>query len=724
MLQVVQDINSGKTTVRLLPDPVAPAGHVVVANAASLVSAGTERYVVELARKSLLAKARERPDHVRRVLQKIKAEGLLLTAQQVLAKLDEPMPLGYSTAGVVLECGRGVQEWKPGDRVATAGPHAGVIAVGRNLCAKIPDGVTFEQAAYTSVATIGLEGVRLARVTLGERVLVIGLGLIGQIVVALLKAQGCRVFGTDLDPAKLELARSFGVDAVATGSPVSEIKAFSDGHGVDAVIITAATPSNGPIELAAEVSRVRGRIVLVGVVGLDVPRAPFFQKELEFTVSSSLGPGRSDPAYEEKGIDYPFGHVRWTAQRNMAAVLDVIAAGRLPVERLTTHHFPVDRAAEAYDLITARAEPFLGVVIDYPSPPERLVRRRDLSGRRRAAGDLGVSLVGAGNFARLMMMPILSKLGGLSLRGLCTAKGMNAEHSGRKMGFAYAASDVQEIWSDRDTAAVFVATRHDLHAELVIAALRAGKHVFVEKPLCVSATELEAIDRCVAELGDDCPIVMVGFNRRFAPATGQVRAFFAGVSPMTVAMRFAPGYLPPGAWPQDEDVGGGRIVGEACHAIDTVSALAGSPPVRVFAESVVQTGGLETSDDQVFITLRHQNGSVSNVSYQAGGDRAIPPERIEVFGGGRAAVIDNWDRVELYTGGRSTEGRGGKDKGHAPELKAFVEACRRGGAWPIPWSELYAVTWASLMAVRSLREGVPIDFDSAATEAADEGTRA
>ncbi len=489
MLQVIQDINSGKTTVRLLPDPIAPAGHVVVANATSLVSAGTERYVVDLARKSLLAKARERPDHVRRVLQKIKSEGLLPTAQQVLAKLDEPMPLGYSTAGVVLECGRGVQELKPGDRVATAAPHAGVVAIGKNLCAKIPEGVTFEQAAYTSVATIGLEGVRLARVTLGERVLVIGLGLIGQICVALLKAQGCRVFGADVDPSKLELARGFGADAVAQGAPVADIKAFTGGQGVDAVIITAATPSNGPIELAAEVSRVRGRIVLVGVVGLELPRAPFFQKELEFTVSSSLGPGRSDPAYEEKGVDYPLGYVRWTAQRNMAAVLDVIAAGRLPVERLTTHRFPVDQAPDAYDLITSRKEPFLGVLIEYPAAPALPVRRRDLPSSRRARGELGVSLVGAGNFARLVMMPILSKMEGVAWRGLCTAKGINADHSGRKMGFAYAASEVQEIWDDRDTAAVFVATRHDLHAELVIAALRAGKHVFVEKPLLASRPE-------------------------------------------------------------------------------------------------------------------------------------------------------------------------------------------------------------------------------------------
>jgi predicted dehydrogenase len=716
MLQVVQDINSGKTNVRQLPDPIALPGHVVVATRASLVSAGTERYVVDLARKSLIAKARERPDHVRRVLQKIKAEGLLPTAQQVLAKLDEPMPLGYSSAGVVLECGRGVQEFKPGDRVATAGPHAGVIAIGRNLCAAVPDTVTLPQAAYTSVATIGLEGVRLARVTIGERVLVIGLGLIGQICVALLRAQGCRVFGVDIDPTRLALAQQFGADATGIGSPSTDVKAFSDGHGVDAVIITAATPSNEPIEFAAEVCRVRARIVLVGVVGLQLPRAPFFQKELEFTVSSSLGPGRSDPSYEEKGIDYPFGQVRWTAQRNMSAVLDVMAAGRLPVDLLTTHRLPIERAAEAYDLITERKESFLGVLITYPDSTEKPVRRRDLHSDRRAHESLGVSLIGAGNFARLIMMPILSKMGRIAWRGMCTAKGMNAEHSGRKMGFAYAASDVAEIWKDRDTSAVFIATRHDLHADLVVAALRAGKHVFVEKPLCIDPAQLEDIDRCVSDLGNSCPILMVGFNRRFAPATDQVRTFFSGAAPLTVAMRFAPGYIPSNAWPQDEDVGGGRIIGEACHAIDTCTAIVGSPPIRVFAESVAKTGGLETSDDQVFITLRHGNGSISSVSYQAGGDRAAPPERIEVFGGGQTAIIDNWDKVQLFRGGRGTEARGGKNRGHANEFKAFVDACRAGGPWPVAWGELYAVTWASIMAVRSLRQGTALDLDPVAGE--------
>jgi predicted dehydrogenase/threonine dehydrogenase-like Zn-dependent dehydrogenase len=713
MIQVVQDVRKGTTGVRELPDPIALPGHVVVRTVSSVVSAGTERYVVDLARKSLLGKARERPDHVRRVVQKIKQEGLLPTLTQVFAKLDEPMPLGYSSAGVVIECGRGVQEFKPGDRVALAGPHAGVVSIGRNLCAPIPEGVTFEQAAYTSIAAIGLEGVRLARVTLGERVLVIGLGLIGQICVCLLKAQGCRVFGTDIDPKKLELATALGADAVGMGSPAEAVRAFSDSYGVDAVVITAATASNGPIEFAAEACRPRGRIVLVGVAGLNLPRDPFFKKELEFTVSSSLGPGRGDPAYEEKGVDYPIGHARWTARRNMQAVLETVAAGRLPVEKLTTHRFPIERAPEAYELITTRREPFLGIVIDYPEVTALPRRRVNLTSRpAAAAGALGVSMIGAGNFARLIMFPILSKLGGVEWRGLCTAKGMNAEHSGRNMGFSFATTDVGELWKDEATRAVFIATRHDLHAELVVAALRAGKHVFVEKPLCIRPEELTAIARCVEELGEDCPVLMVGFNRRFAPALSQMRGHFADARPLSIGYRFAPGPLPADAWPQDEEVGGGRIVGEACHAIDTCVALVGSPPVRVFAESVAKVNGLETTDDQVFITLRHADGSVSNVSYQAGGDRAAPVERLTVDGGGRTGFIDSWDAVEMWGGSKVTRARGSKDKGHDAEFKRFIEVCRTGGAWPIPWEHIYGTTWASLAAVRSLREGLPVDLDA------------
>ena len=718
MKQILQDVRSGITSVKEIPDPLALPGQVLVAEICSAISAGTERYVVDLARKSLIGKARQRPQDVKRVLQKMRSEGIRTTLTQVSAKLNDPMPLGYSAAGIVLESGAGVQEFKPGDRVAAAAPHSGVASVGRNLCATIPDDVTYEQAAYTSIASIGLQGVRLAQANLGESVLVIGLGLIGQICVSLLKAQGCRVFGTDFDSSKLALARTLGADEVGTGSPLDAVMQFTAGAGVDAVVITAATDSNEPIEFAAEACRTRGRIVLVGVVGLQIPRPPFFKKEISFTVSSSFGPGRSDPMYEEKGIDYPSGFVRWTAQRNMQAVLHLMSQGKLPVEKLTSHRFPVDRASEAYDLITARREPFLGIILDYgePQPPRRTLRlpHHGLPSRDRE-GAVGVSLIGAGNFARLVMLPALSEIAGadnresVSWRGICTAKGVTAESTGQRTGFEFATTETAEVLSDTATSAVFIATRHDLHSDLVIDALRAGKPVFVEKPLCITEADLERIAACIDELGESCPILTVGFNRRFAPGTARLKSFFEGSTPLSISYRFAPPFIPSDHWTQDPETGGGRIIGEACHAIDTCVAIAGSPPIKVYAESAALTGDLQTSDDRVFITLRHLNGSISSVSYQAGGDAAFPGERIEVIASGHSATLDAWDQGQLWTKGRSEKFSGGKNKGHRAEFSAFLAACRKGGAWPIPWDDIYGVTWASIHAVRSLREGTPFE---------------
>jgi predicted dehydrogenase/threonine dehydrogenase-like Zn-dependent dehydrogenase len=684
------------------------AGSLTVATECSLISAGTERYLVELTQKSLLAKARERPDHVSRIIQKARQEGLRSVVDQVRAKLDEPFPLGYSAAGIVLECGAGVEAFKPGDRVAVAAPHAGVVLVGRNLCARVPEGVAFDAAAYAAVAAIALQGVRLSRASLGERVLVVGLGLVGHITVCLLKAQGCRVFGTDPDRWKLDRARSLGIDAADVGAPRQAVMDFSGGLGVDAVVITATTPSNDPIEFAADVCRPKGRIVLVGVVGLHIPRPPFFKKELEFTVSSSLGPGRGDPSYEEKGIDYPVSHARWTAQRNMEAVLDLMSQGKLPVERLTTHRFAIERAPEAYELITKAEEPYLGVVLEYPASVHR--KSVTLRASPPAGGKLGISFIGVGNFARLVLLPALANAD-VERRGLCSAKGLSAAHTGLQKGFAFAATDAEEVLTDPQTHAVFILTRHDLHAELVVSALRAGKHVFVEKPLCIAPEELARIAACVDELGPRCPILMAGFNRRFARGTSLLQRFFEGTAPLSISYRFAPGALPADHWTQDEEVGGGRIVGEACHAIDTCVALAGSPPQRVFAESVAMVGGLQKTDDRVFITMAHENGCASNVSYQAGGDRSGPVERIEMFGGGRTATLEGWDTLDTWHAGRRLRQSAGKDKGHGAELREFLRACREGGPWPIPWSDLFGVSWASLMSVRSLREGRMIRVD-------------
>src|SRR6266850_2083061 len=615
MKQVVQDIRSGITAVRELPDPLVQPHCLLIANVASLLSVGTERYVVELARQSLFAKARQRPDHVKRVLQKIKQEGLFATAKQVRARLDDPMPLGYSSAGIVLAVGDGVSAFKAGDRVAAAAPHAGVVVVGENLCAKIPDGVTFEQAAYAAVAAVALQGVRLADASLGSRILVIGLGLVGQLAAGLLKANGVAVLGT----------------------------------------------------------------------------------------------GRSDRSYEEKGIDYPIGHARWTAKRNMETVLETIASGALPVEKLTTHRFPIDRAAEAYDLMTSSKESLLGVVIDYDGAAAAPLRRRLALGSRPVArGASGISVIGAGNFARAIVLPRLREAADVALRGVCSARGLSAEHFGRKSGFAFAATDPDEVIADADTSIVFILTRHDLHADLVVRALAAGKHVFVEKPLCIRPDELQTIAGCVESLGQACPVLMVGFNRRFAPATARVRAHFAGVTPLSVSYRFATGDVPSTSWIHDPDVGGGRIVGEACHAIDTCVAIVGSPPARVFAESAGPATGGDPLDDRAFITIRHENGSISSISYQAGGDSAGPIERLEVFGGGRTAIVDEWDRIELWSANRRSTARGGRNKGHEAEIDAFLAACRHGGAWPIPWRDIYGTTWASLMTMRSLREGRPI----------------
>lgn len=707
MKQVSQNMRTGKTFVMDVP-MISGGRSVVIAVAASAISSGTERYVVDLTRKNFFEKARARPDHVKRIIEKARTEGLRSTFNQVSAKLDEPMPLGYSAAGVVLDAGAAYRRFKPGDRVAVAGPHASVVAAGENLCARIPDSVSFEQAAYTGIATIALQGVRLAKVTLGERVLVIGTGLIGLMTIALLRAQGCRVFATDVSSQWLQMAETVGADATGLGSPADAVRAFSGGPGVDAVIITAATASNEPIEFAAAMCRQKGRIVLVGVAGLNIPRPPFFEKELEFTVSSSLGPGRNDPSYEGKSLDYPIGHVRWTMQRNMEAVLDQMAAGRLPVDQFTTHRVPIDDAPSAYEMLIRKTEPYLGIVLTYPDTIERrpIAEHRVLPGR---VGTVSTSLIGAGNFGRLVLLPLLAKRDDVNLRTVCTATGLTASSVAQRYQFQLSTSKADQVLDDPQTDAVMILTRHHLHSDLAVRALRAGKNVFVEKPLCLTLDELRQINEAVAASPNQ--LLMVGFNRRFSKTVAELKKHFATVAPLSVSFRFSVPQIPESVWVQDPEVGGGRIIGEACHAIDTCIAITGSPVARVFAESVSPSGAVRTPDDRVFITLRHENGSVSNISYQAGGDSAAPKERIEVFGGGRTALVEDWDAIALWNGGKVVNCNGGKDKGHASELEAFFSACAKGGAWPISWAELESSAWAAISSVESLATGEPVDRD-------------
>jgi predicted dehydrogenase/threonine dehydrogenase-like Zn-dependent dehydrogenase len=712
LLQVTQHIRSGQTRVATIPEPLARPGHVLIANACSVISAGTEKAVIDVTRLSLLGKARARPDQVRQVLQKVRSEGLFKTMSQVFEKLNEPIGMGYASTGIVLAAGAGVQNFKPGDRVASNGPHAGIVCVPRNLCARVPDNVPFEQAAFTVLGSIALQGIRLARLGLGESVLIIGLGLLGQIAVKLLKAHGCRVLATDLDPAKCALASRMGADHAVPGLRAADVRELTRGLGADAVLITAATKADGPVELAAQSVRRKGRVVAVGAVGLNLPRQPFYLSEAEFVVSCSYGPGRYDPEYEERGHDYPAGYVRWTEQRNMQAVLDLMGSGALDVAPLISHRFAIADAEKAYQLIEEAKEPYLGIVLNFPDVAPGAERRRiDL---RAAAprGTLGVGCLGAGGFARLVLLPIIRKSKALHPRILCSAGGLSAAASGQRLGFDVIAADEDEVFSDPGVQVIFSITRHELHAKHVVKALRAGKHIFVEKPLALTFDELEEVEAALREAPEPRPLLMVGFNRRFAPAVAEVKKHFAAVkAPLTVSVRFNAGAIPPEHWTQDEIIGGGRLIGEACHAIDLATYLAGAPPVRVFAESIGGPDAPLITDDQCFITLRHANGSISNIAYLAGGDKTFPKERIEVFGGGRVAVIDDFHEVLCAGNGHSKGSKGwGQDKGHTAEIEAFTRALTDGGPAPIAWEDLRAVSLASILAVQSIREGVPLEI--------------
>ncbi len=711
MKQILQNVRDGKTRVAEVPEPLARPGQVLIANRSSLLSAGTEKMVLELTKKSLLGKARERPDQVRRVLEKMRNEGLFNTLQQVQAKLDEPMTMGYCSAGLVLACGKGVESLKPGDRVASNGSHAGVVSVPKNLCALIPENVSFEQGSFTVLGAIALQGVRLSKLQLGETALVIGLGLVGQLAVQILRAAGVRVIGTDPDEGRCRMALEFGAEAARPGISPREVEELTAGWGADAVLLTASTPSNGPMELASQAVRKKGRIVLVGVVGLELDRRPFYFKESEFVVSCSYGPGRYDPSYEEAGKDYPAPYVRWTEQRNLSAVLQLMAQGRLDVNRLITHRFPIEAGEKAYQLIETNSEPYLGILLQYPEASPEAGKRFIRSKPTRLEGRIGYGCVGVGQYARAVLLPAIQKQRRFHPVLLCSAGGVSASHTGEKMGFDAVTTDEGEVMKSTDVQAVFILTRHDRHGAQVLESLKAGKPTFVEKPLALTLEEIDKIEEFLAPQGDSAPLLTVGFNRRFSPMARRMKAFYSKVAaPKAISIRFNAGALPPEHWTQDPETGGGRLIGEACHAIDLATYLAGSCPIRVFAESVGGDHAPSVTDDQAFITLRHADGSLSSIAYLAGGDKAFPKERVEMIGGGKVAVIDDFRRLELWTGGKPKIEKGGQDKGHAEEIEAWAKALKEGGPAPIPWEELKAVSMASILAVQSLREGLPFDF--------------
>lgn len=711
MKQLLQNMRDGESKVVEVPVPTPQPGMVLVRTAASLVSAGTERMVVEFAGKSLLGKVRSRPDLAKQVLDKARREGVLSTLEAAFNRLDQPMALGYSSAGTIVALGEGVEGFQVGQRVACAGGgyavHAEYAVVPVNLVAPLPDNVDFESAAFGTLGSIALHGFRLGEPQVGETVAVIGLGLLGLISVGLAQAAGCRVLGVDINEDRVALAKEMGAEAVPRPMAEDAAMAFTMGLGADVVLICADTESNDPVELAGEICRDRGRVVAVGAVGMELPRRVYYYKEIEFIVSRSYGPGRYDPDYEEGGQDYPPGFVRWTAGRNLAAFIDLIAAGKLTMEPLISHRFSIEDGAQAYDLITGRKdEPFLGVLLTYPeSEAADITSQKTVSLKLVPAPKADVvqlGALGAGNFAGAVIFPLAANRASVELVGVASGSGRSARHAADKHGFTYATSDADQLIQDPIINTLAVLTRHHLHAGQTLAGLRAGKHIFCEKPLALTREELAQIKTEAEKPG--APLLMVGFNRRFAPLAVEMKTFLdASPEPLAAHYRVNAGYIPPEHWVHDPVQGGGRILGEACHFIDFLTWLVGAPPESVTARAMPDLGRYR--GDNVVIQLGFPDGSLGTVSYLANGDKAVSKERVEVFSGGRVAVLDDFRRLELVTQGRRKvrKSRLRQDKGHTAEWDAFVGAILAGGPPPIPYAHLFGVMEATFDAVDALR---------------------
>jgi predicted dehydrogenase/threonine dehydrogenase-like Zn-dependent dehydrogenase len=733
MKQVLQQVSGGDIEVVDVPAPKLLPGCVLVRTAASLVSVGTERASSEFARKNLLQKAKMRPDLVREVWNKVRRDGLLSTVAAVRSRMDQPSAPGYSSAGTVVAVGEGITDIRPGDRVACAGAghaiHAEFASIPRLLLARIPpqtEGtkeVSFDQAAATTVGAVALHGVRTADVRLGDIVGVIGLGLLGQLTVQILKAAGCRVIGMDIARARVDLALRLGADAATESSSAfhDACTQLSSGRGLDAVLITAQTASSDPVNLAAEVARDRAVIVAVGTVGMELERRTFYEKELDFRVSRSYGPGRYDTAYEQKGVDYPIGYVRWTETRNMEAFLQLLADGKVNVDALITHRFPIAEAESAYDLITGKSpQSFLGVLITYPEladEAERITAERvttklvpNIVGTSTTpAESVSIGLLGAGSFAIGTLLPAISRLGGVTLVGVCAANGSHSQHAAKKFGFRYSSADEDALIADPAINTVVIATRHHLHARQVLAALNSGKHVFCEKPLCLNEDELYDVIRAYEnQPAGRKPLLIVGFNRRFAPLALRLKKFLRGIQePLALHYRVNAGFIPADHWLNDPQQGGGRVIGEVCHFVDFLSFLVGSAPIEVQAHSLANPG--KYSNDNVISSLRFGDGSQGTISYLANGDKSYSKERIEVFGGGSVAVLEDFRKLELVDQGHKQVFRSlRQDKGHRGEWEAFANAIRTSGESPLPFAEIVNTMLAIFALDQSRSSGQPV----------------
>jgi predicted dehydrogenase/threonine dehydrogenase-like Zn-dependent dehydrogenase len=719
MRQVVQNVKNGQLEVREVPPPSMRTGGVLVRTAASIISPGTEKMVLELGKKSLIGKARERPDLVRQVISRARTYGIAATVQSVMSKMEQALNLGYSAAGIVEEIAAGVPDIRVGDRVAIAGAgyasHAEMNFVPRNLTAIIPDNVSFEEAAYSTVAAIAMQGIRLAKPELDEIAIVSGLGLIGLITVQLLKANGCRVLGLDLNKDKCELGRRIGMDegvVLGADDPHRAIDRFSNGRGADLTIITAATESSQPIELAGELTRRKGRVVVVGAVGLNVPRQTYYLKELDLKISMSYGPGRYDRSYEEGGLDYPYDYVRWTERRNLESVLDLMSRGRLDVRALTTHQFPVERASDAYAMICAGTEPYVGVVLEYDlkRPQESVVTLQPAASHSSKDG-LGIGFIGAGNYSTAQLLPHLKTNREVRLVGLTSATGLNAKQKAERFGFGYCATDFRPLLEDPAIDALFIGTRHSTHAELTVQALDAGKHVFVEKPMVVNEAQLGAVIDSYNKANARKPTgLMVGLNRRFAPLMIQLKEAFHGDA-LQMIYRVNSGNIPTSTWLHEEDEGGGMLIGEMCHFIDVMQFICGEAPASVYAQSLRMSNQKTSDRDNLTIVISFEEGSVGTLSYNTVGNSGFPKERFEVYGGGTVGVVDDFRSLEIVKGGKPTRIKAAhQDKGQSREVAQTVETFRTTGQAPIPFAELVAGMRVIFAARQSVLSGQPVSL--------------
>ncbi len=719
MKQLLQDLKTHKVRIEDVPAPGCLPRGVLVRTRASMISSGTERASVSLTQKSLLGKAMERPDLFRQVVRKAQTSGIRETLSAVKARLDGLIAPGYSSAGIVAEVGAKVDGFSPGDRVACAGSgyasHAEVNWVPTNLCVKIPNGVEFDAASSVAVGSIALQGVRIANARIGDRVVVLGLGLVGLIAAQILKSAGCVVTGIDPDPGRVRLAETVGLDFAYLNSDWPQNAAGAaglDGPGADVVLVAASTRSAEPTRLAGQLARDRGIVVIVGDVRVDVPREQYYRKELEIRYSRSYGPGRYDPAYEEKGFDYPYGYVRWTEKRNMEAYLGLIASEKVRIDPLITHHFPIGQGLKAYQLLSGQQrEPHVGIVLTYHEEADCsrqvFVRAdREPSSRTRIAkAEIGIGWIGAGSFSCTKLLPALEKAPGIDLCCVANATGPSARKVAARFGFCSCASDPRVVFDDDEIDAVFITTPHHLHASLITAALKKHKHVFAEKPLCVKRDELRDIEAAYVQSHGS---LFVGFNRRYSPFAEQCARFFpSGRGPLTILYRINAGNAPGNHWIRDPDGTHGRVVGEVCHFIDFAQAVTSARPLQVQAWTI----GFQTTGENLQIQARFSDGSVAEISYLSHGDRSLPKEHIEIFGASRVAICEDFRTMRFYSdGSRRTRRLWRQDKGHGAEIRAFLRSIRNGGPPSIEFDSLRATTLATFAIEESLRKGEPVSI--------------